>query len=137
MESQRNSRQTEHGMQILTDYSLWCSLFTEPARPGSRKFTRGEAFFDLLSRQRHSIMTYDADAVPGSYQSLAECWGWHRQTVKKFLQELTTLGAVTIDASRNRTAVHVRNVTITDSAPAASPNPSQVYPRPPKGDSPP
>ena len=82
-------------------------------------------------------MTYDADAVPGSYQSLAECWGWHRQTVKKFLQELTTLGAVTIDASRNRTAIHVRNVTITDSAPAASPNPSQVYPRPPKGDSPP
>ena len=124
-------------MKILTDYALWSCLFSEPTRPGNRKLTRGEAFFDLLSRQRQNTMTYDTETVSGNYQSLADCWGWHRQTVKKFLQELTALGAVTIEATRNRTAIHVSNVTVTDSVPAASSNPSKVIPSPLKGEPPP
>ena len=137
MESQRNSNQTEHGMRILTDFSLWCSLFPDPATPGRHKFTRGEAFFDLLSRQRQNAVTYERDVVSGSYQSLADCWGWHRQTVKKFLQELTAIGAVTIEATSNRTVIHVSNVTMTSSAPADLQNPSRATASPIRGNPPP
>lgn len=125
-------------MKILTDFSLWRFLFHEEVRPGTKvKFSKGEAFFDLLTRQRQSATVYETDVVTGNYQTLAGCWGWHRQTVRKFLQELAAIGAVAIDSTSNRTVIRVTNVTSEKMASAGHSGLIQGHEMPSRGNIPP
>ena len=96
-------------MLILTQLNLWDYLFQEESATVEKKFSKPQAFYDLLQRQKKSIDEFENDVVLGNFQTFAKTWGWHRQTVKNFLYELASLGALTIDATTNRTVIKISN----------------------------
>ena len=112
MNSQKFSKETGGDMKILTDFSLWNLLMKDLVPSRRRKLSKAEAFYDLLTRQRQAVFC-GQNALFGNFQTLAENWNWHRQTVKKFLCELKTIGAVQIEQDSNRTIIRVANVTMT------------------------
>lgn len=99
-------------MVIATDYRLWCVLFQDTTKKRARRLTRAEAFFNLVQRQRLSMQMPGYDIADGGYQQLAEEWGWDRTTVRKFLQELTDIGAVSTEIKPpNRRFIKLLGVT--------------------------
>ena len=98
-------------MGIKTYYSLWSLLFEPLPQNKGYKYSRGEAFYDLILRQRNNIAANDSECVIGNFQSLAEKWKWHRSTVKKFLTELNSIGAISMTRDTNHTVIRVENVT--------------------------
>lgn len=111
MNEQNKISQTDGSIQILTNLSLWNTLFGDTLITPKRKFTKGEAFYDLLQRQKRALKE-DQEALPGNFQSLADAWGWHRQTVRRFFEELTAIGAVTIERQVNQTVIQIPHMTI-------------------------
>ena len=74
------------------------------------RYSKAEAFFDLLDRQRISNSTGDNDYMSNSVQLLANTWGWMRPTAKKFLDKLQEIGAITLTSSGNRIVVSLNNI---------------------------
>lgn len=94
---------------ILTDYRLWNTLFPGFSNLKPHKFSKAEAFFDLINRQRLSWLTNDDDYINISMQGLANIWGWDRSAVKRFLEQLETIGAVTVISTGQRSIAKIVN----------------------------
>ncbi len=82
----------------------------------SEKFTKGQAWVDLLLLARHNpglvtIRGIDIKLNPGqlcySQLSLAERWRWNRKTVRKFLNNLKKRGMADIKTSKVTTIIYI------------------------------
>ena len=98
-------------MTVSTDYDLWNMLFKDSSSQGSHKLSKAEAYFDLVRRHRLATLTKNDSYLDGGILALAKAWLWDRNTVKKFIDSLCSIGAATIKKVGNKTAIFITNVT--------------------------
>lgn len=96
--------------KIQTDIALWKLLLQGVKK--THKLSRVEAFFDLIDRQCVSMLKGGDTHLSGSIIEIAKAWGWDRETVGRFLDNLEQLGAVTIDMDGNRKTFRMNCVII-------------------------
>lgn len=97
-------------MKIVTDIRLWQLLLQGMKK--QHKLTRVEAFYDLIDRQHIAMLTSTCEHMRGSVLEFSKAWGWDRETVMRFLDNLEQLGVVTIHMAGNRKAVKLNYGTI-------------------------
>lgn len=105
------SSQQPPKMTVSTDYDLWSMLFKDSSSQGSHKLSKAEAYFDLVRRHRLATLTKNDSYLDGGILALAKAWLWDRNTVKKFIDSLCSIGAATIKKVGNKTAIFITNVT--------------------------
>lgn len=105
------SSQQPPKMTVSTDYDLWSMLFKDSSSQGSHKLSKAEAYFDLVRRHRLATLTKNGSYLDGGILALAKAWLWDRNTVKKFIDSLCSIGAATIKKVGNKTAIFITNVT--------------------------
>ncbi len=105
------SSQQPPKMTVSTDYDLWSILFKDSSSQGSHKLSKAEAYFDLVRRHRLATLTKNDSYLDGGILALAKAWLWDRNTVKKFIDSLCSIGAATIKKVGNKTAIFITNVT--------------------------
>ena len=105
------SSQQPPKMTVSTDYDLWSMLFKDSFSQGSHKLSKAEAYFDLVRRHRLATLTKNDSYLDGGILALAKAWLWDRNTVKKFIDSLCSIGAATIKKVGNKTAIFITNVT--------------------------
>lgn len=105
------SSQQPPKMTVSTDYDLWSMLFKDSSSLGSHKLSKAEAYFDLVRRHRLATLTKNYSYLDGGILALAKAWLWDRNTVKKFIDSLCSIGAATIKKVGNKTAIFITNVT--------------------------
>ena len=105
------SSQQPPKMTVSTDYDLWSMLFKDSSSKGSHKLSKAEAYFDLVRRHRLATLTKNDSYLDGGILALAKAWLWDRNTVKKFIDSLCSIGAATIKKVGNKTAIFITNVT--------------------------
>ena len=93
----------------LQDCWIW---FDDP------KFTKGQAWVDLLMMVNHAdkrlqfngeFITVEEGQVITSIRSLAERWGWSKDSVKRFLNLLERDMMITQNCDTHRTLVTIVN----------------------------
>ena len=100
---------------MVVSFELWkflvdgCAL-TNQSKGTKHRYTKAEAFFDLLDRQRKAISIDDDGYMDSSVMKLADGWGWMRITAKKFLDKLADMGVVTLTPAANRIVVRLNNI---------------------------
>ena len=112
-------------LEVVTSFELWDYLLdgrtiANQAKGGKHRFSKAEAFFDLLDRQRISNSTFDDGYMNSSVLLLANAWGWMRPTAKKFLDRLADLGVVTLTHRGNSTVVRINNIVGDDTTTVSS-----------------
>ena len=105
------SSQQPPKMTVSTDYDLWSMLFKDSSSQGSHKLSKAEAYFDLVRRHRLATLTKNDSYLDGGILALAKAWLWDRNTVKKFIDSLCSIGAANIKKVGNKTAIFITNVT--------------------------
>jgi len=110
-DSYSQSSQQPPKMTVSTDYDLWSMLFKDSSSQGSHKLSKAEAYFDLIRRHRLATLTKNDSYLDGGILALAKAWLWDRNTVKKFIDSLCSIGAATIKKVGNKTAIFITNVT--------------------------
>ena len=105
------STQQPPKMTVSTDYDLWSMLFKDSSSMGPHKLSKAEAYFDLVRRHRLATLTKNDSYLDGGILALAKAWLWDRNTVKKFIDSLCSIGAATIKKVGNKTAIFITNVT--------------------------
>ena len=110
-DSYSQSSQQPPKMTVSTDYDLWSMLFKDSSSQGSHKLSKAEAYFDLIRRHRLATLTKNNSYLDGGILALAKAWLWDRNTVKKFIDSLCSIGAATIKKVGNKTAIFITNVT--------------------------
>ncbi len=110
-DSYSQSSQQPPKMTVSTDYDLWNMLFKDSSSQGSHKLSKAEAYFDLIRRHRLATLTKNDSYLDGGILALAKAWLWDRNTVKKFIDSLCSIGAATIKKVGNKTAIFITNVT--------------------------
>lgn len=105
------STQQPPKMTVSTDYDLWSMLFKDSSSLGSHKLSKAEAYFDLVRRHRLATLTKNNSYLDGGILALAKAWLWDRNTVKKFIDSLCSIGAATIKKVGNKTVIFITNVT--------------------------
>lgn len=123
--TEQNVRQNNvlANVRIQTDIALWKLLLQGSKK--SHKMSRVEAFYDLIDRHCIAVLKGEDGHINGTVHNMAKTWGWDRETVAKFLDNLEQLGAVTIDMDGHRKTIRVNCVkTVTNSG--ASQKPSDV-----------
>ena len=103
--------ETKGKFSVSTDYELWSFLLPKRKARRKHKLSKGEAFLDLINRQRLWMLTNDDSYIDGGIQALANAWTWDRTTVKKFIDSLVNLGVAELKNSGNKTIVTLTNVT--------------------------
>ena len=106
-EKVRNSQ-----VRIVTDIALWNLLLQGVKK--QPKYSRLEAFRDLMERQRIALLTCDGKFMKGSVLEFSKAWGWDRDTVSRFLEKLQELGIVTMTLAGNRKAIKLNYITDED-----------------------
>jgi len=109
-DAQQQPVTTQGSMTVETDYELWNMLFPNNDSQGDHKLTKAEAFFDLIKRHRLATLTKDNNYLGGGILALAKAWGWDRNTVKKFVNSLCSVGAATIKKVGNKSIILITNV---------------------------
>ena len=104
------SETKQTGMVIVTDFALWNYLFQGYFNQGAHRYSRAEAFFDLVNRQRLANLTGDGEFLEAGIQQLANVWSWDRTSVRKFIGSLCELGAASIETKNNRTCIRLTNI---------------------------
>ena len=110
-DSYSQSSQQPPKMTVSTDYDLWSMLFKDSSSQRSHKLSKAEAYFDLIRRHRLATLTKNDSYLDGGILALAKAWLWDRNTVKKFIDSLCSIGAATIKKVGNKTAIFITNVT--------------------------
>lgn len=110
-DSYSQSSQQPPKMTVKTDYDLWRLLFRDSIPQGSHKLSKAEAYFDLVRRHRLTTLTKNDSYLDGGILALAKAWRWDRNTVKKFIDSLFSIGVATIKKVGNKTAIFITNVT--------------------------
>lgn len=111
------STQTERkaSLQIATSFELWDFLLdgraiANQSKGTKHRYTKAEAFFDLLNKQRIYNSTLDDVYINSSVLQLADSWGWMRPTAKKFLDTLAEMKVITLTPMGNRIVVRLNNI---------------------------
>lgn len=99
-------------MEVTTGYDLWSLLLQGNNSEGSKKLSKAEAYFDLMKRQRLTMLTKDDSYLGGGILALAKDWRWDRTTVKKFIDALCSIEAATFKKVGNRAVIKLTNVTL-------------------------
>ena len=112
-------------LEVVTSFELWDYLLdgrtmTNQAKGCKHRYSKAEAFFDLLDRQRISNSTFDDGYMNSSVLLLANAWGWMRPTAKKFLDTLASMGVVTLTRRGNSTVVRINNIVGDDTTTVSS-----------------
>ncbi len=108
------SETKQTGMVIVTDFALWNYLFQGYVNQGAHRYSRAEAFFDLVNRQRLAYLTGDGEFLEAGIQQLANIWSWDRTSVRKFIGSLCEMGAASIETKANRTCIRLTNIASSD-----------------------
>ncbi len=127
----QNNAQEEFSLQ--TGIPLW--NFLVQGMKKSHKLSRVQAFADLVDRQRIALLEKEDDNLKGTIQDMAKTWGWDRETVSRFLDNLERLGLITTTATGNRKTFRLNYDTSRKSVPGASQSPSEPLPPSPAADS--
>lgn len=124
--NEQNTRQSNAlaGLTIQTDITLWLMLLQGIKK--SHKLSRVEAFYDLIDRHCIAMLKGEDDHINGTIHNMAKSWGWDRETVAKFLDNLQQLGMVTIDTNGNRKTIRLNCVTLPKTDSGVSEKPSDV-----------
>ena len=85
---------------IQTDIPLWNFLVQGIKK--AHKVSRVQAFVDLIDRQRIALLKGEDENLTGTIQDMAKAWGWDRDTVARFLDNLEQLGVLTVETTGNR-----------------------------------
>lgn len=110
MNTQNKNRITsKKQMKIIVDFSLLNLLSANTKKSG--KFTRVQALCDLIERQYITALQEDGEYLKGSVFEFSKNWGWDRDTVARFLNELELLGIVSSLMNQNRKIFRVNYVT--------------------------
>ena len=111
------SSQTDRkaSLQIATSFELWDFLLdgrsiANQSKGTKHRYTKAEAFFDLLNKQRIYNSTLDDVYINSSVLQLADSWGWMRPTAKKFLDALAEMKVITLTPMGNRIVVRLNNI---------------------------
>ncbi len=125
MAKQNEQQNNAHELfTLMTDMTLW--NFLVQGMKKSHKVSRVQAFADLLDRQRIALLEkQDDDNLKGSIQDMAKTWGWDRETVARFLDNLEQLGVLTITTTGNRKAFRLNYESRRKNALGASQSPSE------------
>ena len=120
----QNEHQNDAKAQLLiqTKIPFW-NLLVQGIKK-SNKLSRTEAFFDLIDRQRVTLLKNEGEYLKGSILEFAKAWGWDRDTVARFLDNLEQLGMLTIDMLGNRKFFKLNYVIEEENAPGISQKPS-------------
>ena len=110
-----NQADRKPSLQIATSFELWDFLLdgraiANKSKGSKHRYTKAEAFFDLLDRQRISNSTFDDGYMNSSVLKLADSWGWMRPTAKKYLNTLADMGVITLTPMGNRIVVRLNNI---------------------------
>lgn len=104
MNTQNKNRITsKKQMKIIVDFSLLKMLSANKKKLG--KFTRVQALCDLIERQYITALQEDGEYLKGSVFEFSKNWGWDRDTVARFLNELELLGIVSSQMTQNRKTI--------------------------------
>ena len=87
-------------MIIQTDIPFWDFLVQGIKK--AHKVSRVQAFHDLIDRQRIALLKGENENIGGTIQDMAKAWGWDRETVARFLDNLEQLGLLTVETTGNR-----------------------------------
>ena len=104
------SSQQPPKMTVSMDYDLWSMLFKDSSSQGPHKLSKAEAYFDLVERHRLATLTKNDSYLDGGILALAKAWLWDRNTVKKFIDSLCSIGAATMEKVGNKTVILITNV---------------------------
>lgn len=98
----QNEHQNSANAQIIiqTDIPFW--NFLVQGMKKAHKVSRVQAFCDLIDRQRIALLKGENENLTGTIQDMAKAWGWDRETVARFLDNLEQLGVLTVDTTGNR-----------------------------------
>lgn len=111
---QRENTPRTTPMVVETDFELWNYLLQGCSKKPRHRYSRMEAFYDLLNRQRQMILNgNDDDYMDASLQDLANTWSWDRGAVRRFVETLSDMEAVTLDTDysrNNKTVIRLNNV---------------------------
>ena len=124
-------------MVVETDFTLWNYLFQGYTKQPRHRYTRAEAYFDIINRQRLTTLTGDDEFIDASLQDLANAWSWDRGSVRKFIEALSEIGAVTFKKDQrqnNKTVIRLNNVSGLSPVKVAHPS-SKTYDNASPGDS--
>jgi len=105
----KNKITSKNQMKIIVDFSLLKMLSANKKKSG--KFTRVQALCDLIERQYITALQEDGEYLKGSVFEFSKNWGWDRDTVNRFLNELEQLGVVSTLATHNRKTFKVNYIT--------------------------
>lgn len=101
-------------MVVETDFALWSYLLHGSTKQPRHRYTRMEAFYDLLTRQRQMMLDgTDNDYMDTSLQDLANAWSWDRGAVRRFVEALSDMEALIMDTDysrNNKTVIRLNNV---------------------------
>ena len=124
MNTQNKNRITsKKQMKIIVDFSLLKMLSANKKKLG--KFTRVQALCDLIERQYITALQEDGEYLKGSVFEFSKNWGWDRDTVARFLNELEQLGIVSALMTQNRKTFRVNYVTDEEIDSLASAKPAE------------
>jgi len=100
---------SKNQMKIIVDFSLLKLLSANTKKTG--KFTRVQALCNLIERQYLTALQEEGEYLKGSILEFAKNWGWDRDTVNRFLNELEQQGIVSALVTQNRKTFKVNYVT--------------------------
>lgn len=96
---------------IRTDYKLWEYLFKDQQKK-AKKLTKAEAYYDIIKKQREALLIQDENYLMASCSEIMEQWGWSRQNVNIFLEDLERIGAITLERNTRLIKFSISNAKI-------------------------
>ena len=124
MTGQNGQRKNINATLIIpTDVPLWDYLVK--GTPKANKLSRVQAFYDLIERQQVALLKGEGESLSAKMQDLANKWGWNRETVTRFIDNLEQLNALTVSSTGTRRTIRL-NYSIYDNIDGGdSPSPSE------------
>lgn len=86
-------------------------------QPGADRYTKFEAFRDLMQRQAVHNSNESKNHTRPFFVTVSELsvqWGWHRHTVSSFLEKLASLEYLSIEKVVNGFNIHLNALFVPD-----------------------
>lgn len=86
-------------------------------QPGGERYTKFEAFRDLMQRQAVQNSDESKNHTRPFFVTVSELsveWGWHRHTVSAFLEKLVALEYLTVEKVTNGFNLHLNALYVPD-----------------------
>lgn len=115
VEQNIHPRNIEKLLLIPTSIPLWEFLMKNVRK--SPRMSRPEAFLDLIDRQKIALIVDHDRFIHGGISDFSRSWGWDRETVVRFLDQLKELGVITSETIGNRKAFRLHYTLTAESDP--------------------